>query len=157
MDRRMQCRALVVLAGAVVGAVRLSGSDQPVTAHSYPHWQELPAPPLTPRTHALGVHAGHRVLVLGGRRAGAPALRDGAAYDLRTGIWHRVRAPVAVTDRDTAVEAAGIVVLRHVRSGHPASWWRYDVRREVWSPLRDVPPGTGEPSSFASEVYAVSG
>src|SRR5215510_10635182 len=102
MDRRMQGRALVVLAGALVGVVLLSGSDQPVTAQSYPHWQELTRPPITPRVHALGVHVGHRVLVLGGFRPGAGALRDGASYDVRTGSWRHLRLPVAVTDRDTA-------------------------------------------------------
>jgi len=156
MGRRTTYRALAVVLASVLGVVLLSGSDQPVTAQSYPRWQALPAPPLTPRTHALGVPAPHRVLVLGGRIAGLPA-QDGAAYDLRTGIWRHLRVPIAVTDRDTAVMASGVVVLRHARVGRPASWWRYDVRRDVWARLRDLPTPLSVPSAFGSEVYAVSG
>ena len=158
MSRRTGCRALVTMAAALLGAIFLSGSDQPVTAHSsYPHWQVLPAPPLAPRTHALGVPAGHRVLVLGGLRSGTHARHDGAAYDLTTGVWHRLRVPVAVTDRDSAVEAAGVVVLRHQRAGLPATWWRYDVRGDRWSRVHDVPRRLAAPSAFGSEVYAMSG
>jgi hypothetical protein len=155
MGRRTTYRALAVALAAVVGAVLLSGSGQPVTARSYPHWQALPAPPLTPRIHALGVPAGQRVLVLGGLRAGVP-VRNGAAYDLRTGIWRRLRTPVSFSDRDAAVVAAGVVVVRH-RTSSGASWWRYDVRDASWSPLREVPPHLSVPSAFGSEVYAVSG
>jgi hypothetical protein len=155
MGRRTTYRALAVALAAVVGAVLLSGSGQPVTARSYPHWQELPAPPVAPRTHALGVPAGHRVLVLGGLREGVP-VRDGAAYDLRTGIWRRLRTPVSFSDRDGAVVAAGVVVVRHLTSSG-ASWWRYDVRDMAWSRLREVPPHLSVPSAFGSEVYAVSG
>jgi hypothetical protein len=153
---RTAFRALATLVAALLGAVLLSGSGQPVTAHSYPRWQPLPAPPLTPRTHALGVAAGPRVLVLGGLRAGVPA-RGGAAYDLRTGIWRRLDTPVAVTDRDAGAVAAGVLVLRHVRPRHSATWWRYDVRHDVWSRLSDLPPRASVPSAFGSEVYVVSG
>lgn len=147
---------LALAIATTLGVVLLSGSDQPVTAHPYPHWQELPAPPLTPRTHALGVYAGHRILVLGGDGPVAPA-RDGAAYDVRTGFWHHLRTPVAITDRDAAVAAAGVVVVRHLRPGHPASWWRYDVRHDEWGRLRDLPGRVGAPSAFGSELYALSG
>ena len=54
---------LALAVATTIGVVLLSGSDQPVTAHPLPHWQELPAPPLTPRAHALGVYARHRILV----------------------------------------------------------------------------------------------
>jgi hypothetical protein len=156
MGPRAGCRTLATILAAVVGMVLLSGSDQPVTAQSYPRWQTLPSPPLTPRTHALGVPAPHRVLVLGGLSAGVPA-QDGAAYDLRTGIWRLLRVPIAVTDRDSAVVAAGVVVLQHVRAGGPASWWRYDVRRDAWARLRPPAPRLSVPAAFGSEVYAVSG
>lgn len=156
MGRRAGYRAGATALASLVGVVLLSGSDQPVTAHSYPHWQALPPPPLAPRTHALGVAAGHRVLVLGGLLAGRP-VPGGAAYDLRTGIWRRVTTPVAVTDRDSATVAAGVVVLRHHRSAEAPSWWRYDVRAGTWSRMRDVPRGLSVPSSFGSEVYAASG
>ena len=128
---------LATLLGAAVGAVLLSGSDQPVTAHVFARWQQLATPPLSPRTDALGVHVGHRVLVLGGRQGSV--LRDGATYDLRTGMWRHLRMPVAVTDRDHAVAAAGVAVLRHARPGRPATWWRYDPRIDVWSRMRHLP------------------
>jgi hypothetical protein len=146
-----------VLVATTVGVVVLSGSGQPVTAQSYPHWQQLPAPPMAPRTHALGIRAGHQVLVLGGSRAGAPALRGGASYDLRTGRWQRRQAPIAVSDRDIAVDTAGVVVLRHTTATGSYSWWRYAVRQNTWSRLRHLPPDLHAPSAFASEVYALSG
>jgi hypothetical protein len=156
--RRLRGSAAVstVLVSGLAGAVLLSGSDQPVTAHPYPHWQEIAGPPLSPRTHALGVHVRHRVLVLGGVRAGS-VVRDGAAYDLRTGIWRHLRTPVAVTDRDSAVVAAGVVVLRQVRPGRPAAWWRYGPLDNAWSRMNDLPSHLAAPSAFGSEVYALSG
>ena len=150
-------RVLVTLLGAAVGAVLMSGSDQPVTAHAYPRWQELAAPPLAPRSDALGVRVGHRVLVLGGVGSHGVALRDGASYDLRTGTWRRVVTPVATTTRDVAVAAAGVAVLRHARFGRTAVWWRYDQRRDLWSRMHSVPANASAPSAFRSEVYAVAG
>jgi hypothetical protein len=150
--RRAVTGALVTLAGALVGAVLLSGSDQPVTAHPYPRWQELAAPPFSARTHALAVQAGHLVVVLGGRRADGSTLRDGAAYDLRTGRWRHLVAPVGLTSRDRAVAAAGTLVV-----AAPSSWWRYDVATTTWSRLHDVPQDARAPSAFGSEVYALSG
>ena len=157
MGRRGWCRTLAVVLAAGVGAVLLSGTDQAVTARSYDHWQALPPPPLTARTHALGVAVRHRVLVLGGHDAGRATLRDGAAYELRTGRWTRLRTPAPFSDRDAAVEAAGTVVVRHDRGGRPATWWRYDVRDRMWSRMSDVPSGLSTPTAFGSEVYAVSG
>jgi hypothetical protein len=157
MAARWLGRALTTVACAVVGAVLLSGSDQPVTAHPYPHWQQLAAPPISPRTHALGVHVRHRVVVLGGFGRSGLALRDGAAYDVRTGIWHRLRTPVPITDRDRAAVAAGVVVLRHRRPGLSPSWWRYDVRRDDWSRMGGVRTSLSAPSAFGSEVYALTG
>ncbi len=154
MGRRALSRVLATLLAALVGAVLLSGSDQPVTAHPYPHWQRLSAPPLTPRTRALGLRVGHRLLVLGGRSA-TGVVRDGAAYDLRTGRWHALRTPVAVTDRDTAVAAAGVVVLRS-RRGRGAAWWRFDPRHDVWTRMSGVPFGAAAPTAYRSEVYAVT-
>jgi hypothetical protein len=156
MSRRMASRVLGTCLAAVAGAVLLSGSDQPVTARPYPSWQELARPPLAPRTHALGLQVGHQVLLLGGRRRGM-RLHDAAAYDLRTGIWHGFGIPVTVTDRDQAVAAAGVVVLRRVRAGRPSSWWRYDPRDDTWSRIRDLPGDLSPPSAFGSEVYALSG
>jgi hypothetical protein len=155
MGRRTTSRVLSVVLAAVLGTVLLSGSDDPVTAHPYPHWQELADPPLSPRVHSIGIKVGHRVLFLGGRRH-TVSLGDGAAYDLRTGLWHRLQVPVAVTDRDRLVAAAGIVVLRHRRSGRPAAWWRYDPRDDVWSRLSRLPARLSAPSAFGSEVYALS-
>jgi hypothetical protein len=150
-------RALVTLLGAALGAALLSGSDQPVTAHSSVHWQPLAGPPLSPRTEALGVRVDHRVMVLGGIDADGTALRDGASYDLRTGRWRHVRIPISLSSRDRAVAAAGLVVLRHARVGRAASWWRYDPRHDEWSRMGSVPPRTSAPSAFAQEVYALSG
>ncbi len=131
--RRVLGRVVVTLLGAVLGVVLMSGSDQPVTAHAYPRWQELAAPPLAPRADALGLRVGRRVLVLGGVGVDGRALSDGASYDLRTGTWRRLRAPTALSARDRAVAAAGVVVVRHAMTGHAVTWWRYDPRRDTWS------------------------
>jgi len=149
MRHRMLSRMLATLLAAIVGAVLLSGSDQPVTARSYPHWQELPAPPLSAQVDRLGVRVGHRVLVLGGR--------EGAVYDLRTGVWRHVRTPVPVAERDQVVAAADVAVLRHLRTGRSASWWGYDPRRDNWWRLQHLPARLSAPSTFGSEVYALSG
>lgn len=156
MGRRAMTRAGATLLAALLGAALLSGSDQPVTAQSLSHWQELARPPLTPRTHSLGVHVRHQVLVLGGVRPGLPKLRSGAAYEVRTGRWRSLRTPVALSDRDTAVVAAGIVVVRHLRHRRPATWWRYDVRQDAWSRLGGLTFRLSHPTSFGSEVYALS-
>jgi hypothetical protein len=160
MRRQTLARALATLVGAAAGAVLMSGSGQPVTARPYPSWQRLPDPPLSERTHSLGVHARHEVLLLGGLLGGRGparvALRDGATYDLRTGRWHHLRLPVATTDRDAAVAAGGVVVLQHRGPSTTQQWWRYDVRTRVWSPLAQVPRGLSAPFAFGSEVYALS-
>jgi hypothetical protein len=149
--------ALTVLVGAITGTVLLSGSDQPVTAHTYPHWQQLAVPPLTARTEALGANVGPRVLVLGGVGGDWSRLRDGATYDLRTGRWHHLALPVPVTARDDAVAAAGTLVVRHLRPGRAACWWTFAPRTGTWERMRHLPRRLSAPSSFRSEVYAVSG
>jgi hypothetical protein len=135
--------------GAVIGVVLLSGSGQPVRAQSYPHWQQLPPPPLSPGVDPVGVRIGHRVAVLGAR--------EGALYDLQTGVWHPLRTPVPVTVRDDVVAAAGTAVLRHVRPSGTPSWWTFEPGSSGWTRLRGVPAQLGEPSAFGSEVYALSG
>jgi hypothetical protein len=158
MRGRLVSRALATLAASAVGAVLLSGSGSPVTAHPYPRWQRLPPPPFSPRVHALGVHVGPRVLVLGGLEASGAngangsALRDGASYDLRTGRWRHLSVPIALTDRDHAVTAGGVLAVQH-----GSEWWRYDARRGVWSRMRDMPARLSTPAAFRSEVYALSG
>jgi hypothetical protein len=153
MRGRLLTRALATVVSVFFGVALLSGTGQPVGAHTYPRWQELAAPPFAPQMRSLAVQAGSRVLVLGG---GSDGPGDGAAYDLRTGRWQRLRPPMAVTDRDTAVYAAGVVVLRHVGSGQ-TRWWRYEPGRDTWSPLGRLPARLSAPSAFRSEVYALSG
>ncbi|HET7431912.1 MAG TPA: hypothetical protein VFJ89_10440 [Nocardioides sp.] len=154
---RVATRTLAVALGALVGAVLLSGSDEPVTAHPFPPWQEIAPPPLPARADALGVRVGPRVLVLGGVRPDGARARDGAAYDLRTGLWRRLHAPAAFTSRDDAVAAGGVVVIRHRRAAGPATWWTYDASSAGWTRMRHLPAHLTTPSAFGSEVYALSG
>src|SRR4051794_38103399 len=149
MRRRLVCQTLATALAATIGVALLSGSDRPVKAQSYPHWQRLPAPSWLPVADTIGVRIGHRVLVLGDR--------DGGVYHLRTGAWHHLRAPVAVSRRDRVVSAGGVAILQHPRLGRSASWWSYDARADTWSRLRHVPPRLSAPSAFGSEVYALSG
>ena len=151
MRSRVWPRAGAVLVAAVVGAALLSGSDQPVTAHPYPRWQQVASPPFVPRIHPLGAHVGHRVLVLGGVARSGVALRDGASYDLRSGLWHRLVTPVAFSDRDRTASVPGSLVVVHRRA-----WWRYDVRAGAWSRMRGLPARVSAPTSFRSELYALS-
>src|SRR3954447_19032328 len=149
MHRRLVSGTLATALAASVGVALLSGSDQPVKADPYPHWQRLPGPPLQPFADRIGVRIGHRVLVLGDR--------EGAVYHLRTGDWHHFRTPVQVTGRDRVVSAGGVAIIDHDRVGRPASWWSYDARDGIWSRLRHHPSRLGAPSAFGSEVYALYG
>lgn len=159
MSRRTTRRVLAWVAGvplgAVVGMVLLSGSGQPVTAHAYPHWQPIAPPPLSPRTDPLGVHVGHWVLLLGGRH-GASRPRDGAAYDLRTGIWRHLPTPVALSGRDVSV-AVGRALVVGSGQGAGSSWWYLDPGRQAWSRMTGVPAPLRAPSAFAGALYALSG
>lgn len=155
--RRIAARMLAVVLGAVVGAALLSGSDDPVTAHSYPRWQEVAPPPLSPRGDALGVRVGSLVLVLGGGHADRTRPRDGAAYDLRTGLWRHLRIPAPFTSRDHAVAAGGVVVVRHRGRSGGTSWWTLHAGPARWTRLRHLPPHLAVPSALGSEVYALSG
>ena len=154
--RRALARAVTVSVVATAGMVLLSGTGQPVTAQPHSSWQAIAAPPLSPRTAALGVRVGHRVLVLGGRDAAGSALGDGAAYDVQTGRWRHLRAPVGLTRSDRAAAAAGVLVVRRATQGK-ASWWAFDPTGWIWNRLRGVPAGARAPTAFGSEVYAVAG
>lgn len=154
--RRTLARATAISVVAIAGMVQLSGTGQPVTAQPHSSWQTIAAPPLSPRTDALGVRVGHRVLVLGGRAAGGAALRDGASYDVETGRWRHLRTPVALTSADAAVAAAGVAVVRHVGAAGVA-WWSFDPTPGAWTRLRGVPAGAAAPYAFGSEVYALAG
>jgi hypothetical protein len=153
MRRRLVSRTLATCLAAAVGVALLSGSDQPVTAQAYPHWQRLPDPPLPASADRIGVRIGvrigHRVLVMGAR--------DGAVYHLRTGAWDHLATPVRVAGRDHVVSAGGIAVLEHVRTGRTPSWWSYDARADVWTRLQHLPARLSAPWAFGSEVYALSG
>jgi hypothetical protein len=149
MGRRLVSQTLATALAATIGVALLSGSDKPVEAQSYPHWQRLPAPPWLPGADRVGVRIGHRVLVLGDR--------DGGVYHIRTGAWHHLRTPVPAARRDRVVSAGGVAILQHVRLGRPASWWSYDARADTWSRLRHLPERLSAPSASGSEVYALSG
>jgi hypothetical protein len=87
---------------------------------------------------------------LGASGASGSALGDGASYDLRTGRWRHLTLPLALTDRDRAVDVAGVVVVRHA--------WQlthYAPRRDVWSRMRLRSAALG-PAGFRSEVGAPS-
>ena len=123
MAGRTGCRALVTMVAALLGAILLSGSDQPVTAHSsYPHWQVLPAPPLAPRTHALGVPAGHRCScsVVSGpdARARTTARRTTSRPASGTAYACPSRSPtVTEPSRPRVSSSCGITVRRGRRPG----------------------------------------
>ena len=102
---------------------------------------------------------GREVIVLGGERHPCPpnadcavgdeALRDGAAYDIRTNSWRPIPpAPVPVGPGNHLMVADGVVVLSDTGSG-TARWFTYEPDHNRWSRVDDVPPGVGDsPSAY---------
>jgi Kelch motif len=147
----MTALALVAGAGALAAFVGSRGSGPDARP-----WQELPAPPLTPRELAAGFWTGDEVVVVGGSDAPpcppsagctvptTPPLSDGAAYDPETGEWRRIPdAPVAFS------QAQAVVVGRTAylwvggespRPQAPSAVLAYRIGEDRWDELA-LPPG----------------
>lgn len=100
--------ALVALAAASCAApsqdARPSGAQSTEGPGAAESWQRLPDPPLSPRTHAVVVSLGDRVIVVGGwtflcppsadcQAPNEPLLDDGAVYDSASGSWKGIATP----------------------------------------------------------------
>ena len=141
---------VVVLFAAGCG---FDGSSQIGTEGS---WQRLPDPPLSPRELAVGLWTGREALVLGGSDApptapGAsgsakrkPPLRDGVAFNPRTGRWRRIAAaPIGIEPISPAAAVGDSVYVavprnpgaRHTRMDLLA----YRVRTDRWDRLPSPP------------------
>jgi len=88
----------LAVAGLAAALVGLAGSD----ASS---WEQLPAPPLSPRENPVGFWTGEEVVLVGGSDedpcppnascavSDVPPLGDGAAYNRRTKTWRPIADP----------------------------------------------------------------
>ena len=126
---------LVTLLGAVVGVALMSGSDQPVTAHAYPRWQQLAAPPLVAaRRRARGPAWATGCSCSVASASDGVALRDGASYDLRTETWRQPAHADRDSGRDRGRRGRGRGGGAPRRAARRLRWWRYDP---------DTTPGRG--------------
>ena len=148
--------AAAVVAVALLATALVPSRPAPAATPARPvdalrGWTVLPAAPLSPRSLPVTVSVGTQALVIGGdagpvcppnadcvRPAGYEALRDGAAYDVATGRWHRLAdAPLPIYGGRPAV-VAGVV---HLLVGRDGTHLGYDVAADRWSRLPD-PPGS---------------
>jgi hypothetical protein len=118
-------------------------------------WIRLPSPPLAPRTDALAVWTGSRVIVLGGhtdmRSSSEPVYGDGAAYDPATGDWTHIAAPAGAPagqlDFVGALQSGhllyafapwtGVSANHHYVSG--VDTFAYDLGSGSWRTVRSGP------------------
>ena len=119
-------------------------------------WRRLPEPPLGPRELATGVWTGRETLIFGGSDApptppGAsgmderkPPLRDGAAFDPRSGSWRQMAtapigiepvSPVAVAGDSVYIAVPRNPGVRHTRMDLLA----YRLRTDSWDRLPSPP------------------
>ena len=151
---RRAVRWLGVLGGFALGIVAC-GSPKPAVvdesaALAAAEWAELPAPPLRPRSHVVGVWSGREVFYVGGDTflcpAGAscaapdePPLADGAAFDPGTESWRAISpAPVAFSSASTAVVGDDIYFLIAGSPGWPGAepaFLRYSISADAWQEL----------------------
>lgn len=134
----LACVLALVGAGFAVHAAMRPAADE----RSAAAWHDLGVAPLSARTGAVVVELDHRLLVFGGERhrlcpgdAQCPYpgdARDGATFDLRSGRWTRMAAPLPVQPRPWAVEGDTLLLLTE-RGGVVA----YDARTDAW---RTYPP-----------------
>jgi hypothetical protein len=104
--------AVAAAALAAAAAVLVPTALQPAGQPDAPSWQELPSPPLSPRTGAIAAWTGTEAVFLGGDTSApcpptasciepAPDQRDGAAYNPATGRWRETApAPVRLPTHD---------------------------------------------------------
>lgn len=130
--------ALVVALIAIPLTLWDRGAETPSPPSTGGSWEEVTPAPLTPRSSALVLAAGDKVLVLGGlgvagcgSEQGCERLTDAAVYEPGTDTWQLLGPiPFFVTDTQQ-VQRVGdsYVVLERNR------WWRYDVAEDQWSRL----------------------
>jgi hypothetical protein len=137
------------------GSSASPGADEPAAAPAV-EWIELPAPPLGPRSHVVGVWSGREVFFVGGDTfmcppgadCGAPdepLLADGAAFDPGPGSWRAIaQAPVAFSWASTALIDDDIYFLVPGTPGRPGAeraFLRYSIGADAW---QELPAPAGE-------------
>ena len=159
MDMRWKLGVALVLiasAGLLVGVVG-SGGGGPDTRP----WQELPAPPLSPRELPAGFWTGDEVVLLGGSDAPpcpptagctvsrTPPLSDGAAYDPDAGTWRPIaEAPVAFSQAQAVVLGPTAYLWiggEAPRPQAPSAFLAYRIDEDRWDELA-LPPE--DPNSY---------
>jgi hypothetical protein len=169
--------AAIGLTGAMVVAIAVASSwlssirESSQPASPIGQWHTLPAPPLSPRSNALGLWTGHEVLYIGGdTQPCAPvvscdaqvvnpagpgtehATRTGAAYNPTTNSWRTISpAPGYVDGGTQAVYADNHTFLDTTRG-----WFSYSIAHDTWkkfTPRWD--PGEGL-SVLGSRIMGLS-
>ncbi|MCU1369421.1 MAG: hypothetical protein JWO77_615 [Ilumatobacteraceae bacterium] len=112
-------------------------------------WKRVADAPLSPRSDAEVVWTGDEVLVIGGDEnppcppsadctAGAPPLRDGAAYDPATDTWRPIAdPPQPLTWGNEVAVVDGVVYLRILDEADRI--FRYHVAEDRWDEM-EAPP-----------------
>lgn len=133
-------------------------------------WEELPAPPLSPRARVVGVWTGSEVLLVGGDTwlcppnascvaPDEPPLSDGAALDPDTGSWRAIApSPLPFSYASTAVLGDDVYFL--VESGDGVAGARpvllkYSLPDDRWEELPG-PPRAGLGSLVAAGEVLVA-
>jgi len=141
---------VALVAGALAAGLVIvaAGSDAEVETRP---WQELPAPPLSPREYPTGFWTGEEVVLVGGsdappcppnascRTPETPPLADGAAYDPRTDSWRPIAdAPVGFAWATPAVVGSTAYLWISGERGRPdapSAFLAYHVEADRWEEL----------------------
>lgn len=107
-------------------------------------WHELPASPLSARSHAVAAWTGEQVLVMGGRADGTP-LTDTAAYDPSTDGWTRLSA--APICPQLAAVIADVVIAAGACGPEQPQLAAYAPRSDRWTVIESR--AVGDPTSIA--------
>lgn len=151
-----------VLAG--VWALPKTAPERPSSPPAARTWQQLPTPPLSPRSQPISAYVDGKVVILGGSDRtfeggpmNVPNLLDGAVLDPASRTWRRMPdAPPGLWNQAYTFAVSGdrlIIPLQNRRG-----WLMFDVGDNAWSRLPVPPMHLDQPSvaADADHLYATS-
>lgn len=128
-------------------------------------WEDVPAPPLSPRSYASGAWLGGEFYLVGGQldppcpanadcMAPSRRLRDGASYDPLTRTWQPISpAPVAISEAPPVVVGGSLYYL--VRMAGSNKVFAYDTADDVWTQLPS-PKGDGQLVAAGERLLSIA-